>query len=76
MILANNLGPTSLTGGFQQIGGSADQLPQLVHAIRNGAGVPQGSYWSDLREGMERLSATWLEHEQRQGWQSWLQTID
>jgi SAM-dependent methyltransferase len=68
MILANDFGPTSLAGGLQQIGGFADQLPQLLHAFRDGAGVPQPSYSSDLREGMERLSATWLEHELVERW--------
>jgi SAM-dependent methyltransferase len=66
--LANDAGPMCLAGGLQQIGGFAAQLPALLDAFRNGGGVPQADYTADLREGMERLSATWLEHELVEHW--------
>ncbi|MGB9369705.1 MAG: class I SAM-dependent methyltransferase [Xanthobacteraceae bacterium] len=68
MIVANDGGPMCFAGGLQQIGSFADQLPRLLDAFRNGGGVPQAAYSSDLREGMERLSATWFEHELVEHW--------
>jgi len=68
MVIANDGGPMCFAGGLQQIGGFADQLPGLLDAFRNGGGVPQAAYSSDLREGMERLSATWFEHELVEHW--------
>lgn len=66
--LANDAGPMCLAGGLQQIGGFAAQLPALLAAFRNGDGVPQADYTPDLREGMERLSATWFENELVEHW--------
>jgi SAM-dependent methyltransferase len=66
--LANDAGPMCLAGGLQQIGGFAVQLPALLDAFRNGGGVAQADYPPDLREGMERLSATWFEHELVEHW--------
>jgi SAM-dependent methyltransferase len=68
IILANDKGPMCFAGGIQQIGGFVDQLPGLLDAFRNGGGVPQAFYSEDLREGMERLSATWFEHELVDHW--------
>jgi len=66
--LANDGGPMCFAGGLQQVGGFAAQLGRLLDAFRNGGGVPQGAYTTDLREGMERLSATWFEHELAEHW--------
>lgn len=68
VILANDGGPMCFAGGLQQIGGFADQLPGLLEAFRNGGGVPQAAYSVDVREGMERLSTTWFEHELVEHW--------
>jgi ubiquinone/menaquinone biosynthesis C-methylase UbiE len=68
MILANDGGPMCFGGGVQQIGCFADRLPALLDALRNVGGVPQASYSQDLLEGMERLSASWLEHELVDHW--------
>jgi SAM-dependent methyltransferase len=68
MIFANDGGPMSFAGGLQQIGGFADRLPALLDAFRNQGGVAQASYSPDLREGMERLSATWFENELVENW--------
>ena len=76
MILANDGGPTCLAGGLQQLGGFTDQLPQLLQSFRDGGGVPQAAYSNNLREGMERLSATWFEHELVDHWISALPVAD
>lgn len=68
VVLASDGGPMSFAGGLQQIGGFADRLPALLDAFRNGGGVAQNSYSQDLREGMERLSATWFENELVESW--------
>jgi ubiquinone/menaquinone biosynthesis C-methylase UbiE len=68
VVLANEFGPMCFAGGLQQIGAFADQLPGLLEAFRDGHGVPQAAYSPDLREGMERLSATWFEHELVDHW--------
>jgi SAM-dependent methyltransferase len=68
MVLANDGGPMSFAGGLQQIGGFADRLPALLDAFRNQGGVAQSTYSQDLREGMERLSATWFENELVENW--------
>lgn len=68
LILANDGGPMCFAGGLQQIGGFADQLPRLLDAFRDGGGLAQGAYSPDVREGMERLSATWFEHELVDHW--------
>jgi ubiquinone/menaquinone biosynthesis C-methylase UbiE len=66
--LANHGGPMCFAGGLQQVGGFAAQLPALLDAFRNGGGVPQATYTSDLREGMERLSSTWIDNELVEHW--------
>jgi SAM-dependent methyltransferase len=68
MVLANDGGPMCFAGAVQQVGAFAQQLPALLDAFRNGEGLPQASYSSDLYEGMERLSATWFEHELVETW--------
>jgi SAM-dependent methyltransferase len=68
MALANDGGPMCFAGAIQQIGAFANQLAPLLDAFRDGGGVPQASYPLDLREGMERLSATWIEHELVDNW--------
>lgn len=75
VILANRSGPLSAGGGLQQIGAFASQLPALRDAFTQGGGVPQHSYTDDLRDGMERMSATWFEHELVSGWISALPDI-
>jgi SAM-dependent methyltransferase len=68
MVIANDHSPLSIAGGIQQIGGFAAQLPALMEAFRERGGVAQGSYTQDLWDGMERMSATWFEHELVEGW--------
>ena len=68
IVLANDGGPMCIAGGVQQLGGFAEQLPTLIAAFRDGGGVPQGAYGNDLWEGMERLSASWFEHELVDAW--------
>jgi SAM-dependent methyltransferase len=68
MVIANDHAPLSVAGGVQQIGGFAAQLPALMEAFRDKAGVAQSSYSQDLWDGMERLSATWFEHELVESW--------
>jgi ubiquinone/menaquinone biosynthesis C-methylase UbiE len=68
MILASDGGPMCFAGGLQQIGGFTDQLPGILDAFRNGSGVAQAAYSPDLLEGMERLSATWFQHELVDHW--------
>jgi ubiquinone/menaquinone biosynthesis C-methylase UbiE len=68
MVLANESSPMCFAGGLQQIGGFANQLSGLLEAFRDGQGIAQGAYSPDLREGMERLSATWFEHELVEHW--------
>jgi len=68
VVLANDGGPMCIAGGLEQIGGFAERLPALLDAFREGCGVPQNSYSEDLWEGMERLSATWLEGELVEHW--------
>jgi ubiquinone/menaquinone biosynthesis C-methylase UbiE len=68
VVLANDGGPMCVAGGLQQIGGFAERLPALLEAFRGRGGVPQSSYTSDLWQGMERLSATWLECELVDHW--------
>jgi ubiquinone/menaquinone biosynthesis C-methylase UbiE len=68
VVLANDAGPMCFAGGLQQIGGFAHQLGGVLEAFRSSGGVPQATYSPDLREGMERLSATWFEHELVDHW--------
>jgi SAM-dependent methyltransferase len=68
MVIANDHGPLSVAGGIQQIGGFAAQLPALMDAFREKCGVAQSSYPQDLWDGMERMSATWFEHELVDSW--------
>jgi SAM-dependent methyltransferase len=68
MVIANDQGPLSVSGGIQQIGGFAAQLPALAEAFRDKRGIAQSSYPQDLWDGMERMSATWFEHELVDGW--------
>lgn len=68
MVLANDAGPMCLAGALQQLGGFANELDHLVEAFRSGEGIAQPAYSPNLREGMERLSATWFEHELADQW--------
>jgi ubiquinone/menaquinone biosynthesis C-methylase UbiE len=68
MVIANDQGPLSVVGGIQQIGGFAAHLPAIMEAFREKRGVAQSSYPKDLWDGMERMSATWFEHELVDSW--------
>jgi SAM-dependent methyltransferase len=68
MVIANDHAPLSVAGGIQQIGGFAAQLPALMQAFHDKRGVAQNSYSQDLWDGMERMSATWFEHELVDSW--------
>ncbi len=49
-------------GAYQQLFGLVGPLDQLTHSFRHGGGVSQEAYDENLREGMERMSATWFEN--------------
>lgn len=61
-VLADEGGPMFMGGAFQQLAGLFGPLDRLTDAFRTGAGVPQDAYPQDLRDGMERMSASWFNH--------------
>ena len=67
-LLANEDGIMRLGGGFQLLLGLARPIEQIVEAFRNGGGVLQSSYSEDLRQGMERMSASWFDNLMVQQW--------
>lgn len=62
VVIAAEGSPTYLGGGYQQLAGFTSVLDELTKAIRAGHGVPQSHYSADMHEGMERMSATWIDH--------------
>jgi SAM-dependent methyltransferase len=73
--LAAENSPMFIGGAAQQVLAFAAQMPALLEAFRDGGGVAQDAYPRDLWEGMERLSATWFEHELVESWISALPSL-
>jgi SAM-dependent methyltransferase len=67
-VLAQEGGMLFLGGAFQQLLGLFGPLDALMEAFRNGAGLPESAYPVHLLQGMERISAGWLEHHLVQHW--------
>jgi len=68
LVLAFEGGPAFLGGACQQMAGLARPLDLVTRAFREGGGVAEEAYGDDLRQGMERMSATWLDHLLVQAW--------
>ncbi|EKF04538.1 putative SAM dependent methyltransferase [Tolypothrix sp. PCC 7601] len=68
LVLAQERGMMFMGGAYQQIPGLMAVLDQVAQAFRHGGGIPQSSYNRDLRQGMERMSATWFENLLVQQW--------
>lgn len=60
--------PAFMGGGLQQVPALAAQADRVAAAFRSGGGVPQDAYGEGLREGMERMSASWFENLLVQHW--------
>ena len=60
--------PMFIGGAYQQLAGLAEALEAIVRAFRTGGGVPESAYGQDLREGMDRISASWFDHLLVQQW--------
>lgn len=67
-VLAQEGGPLFLGGGFQQLLGLIGPIDALAEAFRSGQGIPESAYPPDMRLGMERTSATWIDHALVQQW--------
>lgn len=61
-ILAQENGPFFFGGLHQMLTGMIGQHHQLTQAFRQGGGVSQAAYDSDMWEGMERFTAGWFEN--------------
>jgi SAM-dependent methyltransferase len=68
VVLAFEQTPLAMGGGFQQLLAFSRALPMLAEALRFGGGVPQEHYGEDLLSGMERMSASWIDHLLVQHW--------
>jgi len=67
-ILAQEAGPYFYGGIHQMLMGMVKPLDQLLHAFRQGGGVPQAAYDGSTWEGMERFSASWVENRLLRQW--------
>lgn len=61
-VLAEEGGPFFMGGVQQFVAALAGPLDLLLAAFREGGGVPQSAYSSDLWEGLERSSSGWNDH--------------
>jgi 2-polyprenyl-3-methyl-5-hydroxy-6-metoxy-1,4-benzoquinol methylase len=68
MVLAAEGTPMFLGGAYQQIAGFAGVLDLVTEAMRERRGVPPSEYSDDMFAGMERMSATWIDHMLVQQW--------
>jgi Rv2258c-like winged HTH domain/Methyltransferase domain len=68
MVLAAEGAPTFLGGGYEQLAGFAGALDRVIGAMSDGKGVPQADYGPALHSGMERMSASWFDHQLVQQW--------
>lgn len=62
LVLADEGGMMFMGGAFQQLGALGGLVDAVAEAFRDGGGVDQDRYPEALFEGMERLSATWLDN--------------
>ena len=60
-VLADLDPTTGVGGGLQLFLGLAKAVEPLIAAFAAHSGIPQSQYDSDLRKGMERMSAPWFE---------------
>lgn len=67
-ILADEGGPMFMCGAFQQAVALLGPLDEIVEAFRTGSGVAPDRYGTPMADAMERLSATWLDHQLVQNW--------
>lgn len=67
-LLVHEDGMMRLGGGFQLLLGLAGPIERIMQAFRDGSGVPQSAYPTDLWQGMERMSASWFDNFMVQQW--------
>jgi SAM-dependent methyltransferase len=62
-VLAQDLGPMSFGGIYQNTIGVLEHLPRIIGAFKNGGGVPSSDYGEDFWSGLSRMSGGWFEYQ-------------
>jgi SAM-dependent methyltransferase len=63
LVVAAEGAPTFLGAGYEQLAGFAGALDKVLAAMVEGVGVSQSDYGPAMHRGMERMSASWFDHQ-------------
>ena len=62
-LLTDEDGPMFFGGFYECFAAEIGALDRLTDAFRSGGGVPQSAYSDDMWNGMERMTASWFDHQ-------------